>query len=201
MIREIANKIPNERGRNGTMRAVLLQDSTAHVLYTSMFRRWYRNMIKSGRGGVTDAELIEMAPKRPAEVLKTYLVNNMFQKVGETYTVNTGELYYYSNRSITEYARKKVLHADIDRAAATLGDPTLKAFYSSYLGKDQIEDAHKLELQAIRDKIYDGLGDWVDRHFRATEGGRVLKEGSREELQKAVAQIRKVQEGLKNDDF
>lgn len=200
MLENVIERIPDERGEHATMRKVLAHKTAAPVLHTIVFRKYF-NYFQKKRGRITDSEAAKIEAPEVAAMIKKYLENYLVQKSGKRYTVNSGEVFHWFSRKIPRYAAKETFHKDIDAFADRLEDRNLADFFHSYLGKDHIENAKSSELGIARRNAYDGLSDWISQNFRSTEEGHILRTEGREEITTVLAQVAKVQEGLKNENF
>lgn len=77
-------------------------------------------------------------------------------------------------------------------------DPELKAVFTSYFGRHEVERAAK---EALSIKVPDGLGAWIDKHFEKAADGYRLRATSRGEIEAVLAEAEKIQREAGKSDL
>lgn len=84
---------------------------------------------------------------------------------------------------------------EFDRLAERLADEDLAALYRSSLGKLIVAQAIRRDIENAE---IDGLGTWIDRFFKESEGGALVpKSGAGEEIDSVLADAAKIGKNLK----
>jgi hypothetical protein len=69
-------------------------------------------------------------------------------------------------------------------------DPALKAVFTTYFGRHEVERASKEALTVLNP---DGLKSWIDRHFDKASDGYRLRASSKSEIETILAEAEKIQ--------
>ncbi len=77
-------------------------------------------------------------------------------------------------------------------------DPELKAIFTSYFGRHEVERAAK---EALSIQNPDGLKAWIDRHFDPAAGGYRLRADSKPEIEAVLAEAEKIEKEAGKKDI
>jgi hypothetical protein len=77
-------------------------------------------------------------------------------------------------------------------------DPELKAVFTSYFGRHEVERAAK---EALAIQVPDGLGAWIGRHFEKAADGWRLRATSKGEIEAVLAEAERIQKEAERKDL
>ncbi len=111
---------------------------------------------------------------------------------------NHQEIEQFANKMFRDYRDARRRGQSFTDFAAKLTDPELREAFSSTGGKFVMTTDAKAALSELE---VEGFALWRDEFFEATAAGYVAKVAAAEEVQSILADVAKVVEELKKDDF